>query len=780
MRYQLPIDDIREKALSLLAALKPGERFVISAPTGSGKSTRLPLWCREVSDGKVLVVEPRRLACRTLAGWVSSALGEEPGETVGYCVRREQVFSERTRVLFVTPGVARRFLSEGPLQDFAFVIFDEFHERGWETDTVMAILAARGEQAPRLILMSATLEAQRIAQVYKARTLESSGRSFPVEIRYQPDSGVVAPTGQNLLDRVARAVRSAWTDSGKMLVFLPGIASMQELKSRLSGLPVGLLHGTFTRERQDRAFGGNEPGIILATNVAESSLTVPGVTTVVDSGLEKRAIHQSGYVALATVAIAQASADQRAGRAGRTAPGLCLRLWDGKARLEPARPPDLERMELDELLLFLAGLPDGLKTTCDWLDPPPGFAWERARGRLLQRGLIDQGDRLTELGRAAERLPVEAAWARLLALATNSLRSDLCDLHAFSAARRSWISTRSNSDQAERRRLDFGEEPWARALAMLRHGDPSSHGLDAETLQEARTLSSELRELLGEQERSSESRPHPELKDFLARHWPERHFVRRQNRDAWGNGEVECRAGRGESLPEECLAAVFLRVEPVLGRGLKVDLRGSCPLPVELSLLRRHGYGSPELSKIRFREGTVVARIAWTFAGRVLGQTEEELAGAPLRQALVELCRTGEWQTGLWQQWETFCFYETLSEGLSGFSPARTRTPEDELTRRLETLGLETSEELELLDDTDFQPDAGKLQDHETLKKTYPSLYHYGGVAYGVLYCPERRLVVLRWRSGPRGSRPNPNQLPRWNGWRVEVDERGRITPLRR
>lgn len=724
-------------------------------------------------------MEPRRLACRALARWVSSALDEKPGETVGYCVRREQVCSERTEVLYVTPGVARRFLSEGQLQDFAFVIFDEFHERGWESDTVMAILAARGERAPRLVLMSATLEAGRIAQVYRARTLESVGRSFPVEIRYQPESGVVAPTGQNLTERAARAVRSAWTGAGRMLVFLPGIAAMQELKSQLSGLPVGLLHGTFTRQRQDRAFTGDESAIILATNVAESSLTVPGVTAVIDSGLEKRAIHQSGYVALATVAISQASADQRAGRAGRTAPGLCLRLWDGKARLESARPPDLERMELDDLLLFLAGLPDGLDTKCEWLDPPPNFASERARERLLQKGLISEVGRLTELGKAAEKLPVEAAWARILALTPVSLRSDLCDLHAFSAARRSWISPHSDSDHAERRRLDFGEEPWARALIMLRHGDPSSHGLDMETLQEARTLSSELRELLGGQERSTESRPHPELKDFLAQHWPERHFVRRQTRDAWGNGEVECRAGRGESLPEECQAAVFLRVEPVIGRGLRVDLRGSCAMPVDLSLLRRHGYGSPELSKIRFREQKVVARIAWTFAGRVLGQTEEELEGAPLRQALVELCRAGEWQASLWQRWETFCFYETLSESLSGTSPARTRTPEDELTRRLETLGLETSEELELLDDADLEPDAEKVQEHETLKKTYPSLYHYGGVAYDVLYYPVRRLVVLRWLSGPRGSRPNANQLPRWNGWKVEVDERGRVTPLR-
>ncbi len=779
MSVQLPIDEVRQETLARLQKMKPGERLVLSAPTGSGKSTRLPLWCREAGHDKVLVIEPRRLACRALATWVAATLGEKPGQTVGFGVRREQCQSEQTKILFVTPGVARRMLSEQLIGEYSIVIFDEFHERSWETDSVMAVLAAAEPQssAPRLLLMSATLTVEKLASVYGARTLESSGRSYPVEISHDTNDANALPSSQNLADRVAAAIKQSWTGEGRMLVFLPGLAAMQDVRNRLLSLPVRLLHGTFTQQRQDHAFAGDEPGIILATNVAESSLTVPGVTAVVDSGLEKRAIHQAGYVALATVPISAASADQRAGRAGRTAPGTCLRLWGPRARLETSRPPDLERMELDDLLLFLASLQAGISTPCVWLDPPPSFAWDRAKDRLTAKDLIDVNGRLTALGLAAEKLPVDADWARILAMAPVELRSNLCDLHAFSSARRSWVSPKSTEEQSDERRQDLGEEPWGRALSLLRRGDPAQHGLDPETLLEAQTLSGELWELLGGGEQARSDRPHPQLKEFLARHWPERHFVRRESRDAWANGTVECRTGRGDSLPEECQAAVFLRVEPILGRGLKVDLRGNCSLPLSFSELRRWGYGSPELSKVRWRENQVVARIAWTFAGRVLSQTEETLEGAALRKALVELCQHQQWKPGLWANWESFVFYESLQESLAG-QPSGV-VLERAVEERLERLGLEAIEDLELLDDTDLQPDLEKLEGHSVLEKTYPRQYHYGGVSYDALYYPERRKVTLRWRSGPRGARPNPTQLPRWNGWAVEVDERGRVTPLR-
>lgn len=770
---KLPIDSSRHELTQALRALPSGGRLVLSAPTGSGKSTRVPIWSSEAGLGPILVVEPRRIACRTLATWVAQGLGQEVGATVGFSVRFEQRLSQRTEILFVTPGIARRFLAEGSLERFGTVIFDEFHERGWETDTVMAALSA-GAGGQRLILMSATLAAERLVSVYRADRIESFGRSYPVQVSYRAEGELTVPSLARLTERVCRAIEEHWDRDGGTLVFLPGLASMREVKQRLPKLPVRLLHGTFSHRAQDSCFDDSSPRIVLATNVAESSLTLPGITSVIDSGLEKRPIHQSGYVALSTVPIAVSSAEQRAGRAGRTAPGRCLRLWDEKARLEANRPPDLERMELDDLLLFLAGLPDGLATPMHWVDNPPAFAWDRARERLSRRGLLDAGGRATELGRKVGQLPVEADWARVMALAPPELRADLCDLYALSTARRGLSLPQADHEQIELRKKELGEEPWRRLLSTLRLGHPSRHGLDAEALEEARRLAGDLRESLHLREAPVGGAPHPELGLFLARTWPERHFVRRATRDAWGNGQVECRLARGEELPEDCVATLLLQVEPVVARGLKVELRGRWALPTTASLLRQAGYGEPELSKIRFRDGVVSARIAWTYAGRVLATEEQEVSGAALRQALMELARQGSWSPGLWESWQEHAYYSSLAARLEG----ETRPPESAeelLVAHLADLGVESSADLELLEPVDYRaapPDPA-------LAKAYPRQYLYGGVVFDVEYQPERCRVRLCWRSGPRGPKLNVQHLPRWNGWSVEMDERGRVTPLR-
>ena len=769
----LPIDDSRDELDHALRELAPAGRLVLSAPTGSGKSTRVPVWCLEAGLGPVLVIEPRRIACRTLAGWVARGLGQEVGGSVGFSVRFEQRCSQSTEILFVTPGIARRFLSEGSLERYRTIIFDEFHERSWETDTVMAALAA-GDGGQRLLLMSATLAAERLVATYEARRVESFGRSFPVQVSYRTEGELTVPSPFRLTERVSRAIEDDWDHDGGTLVFLPGLAAMREVKQRLPKLPIRLLHGTFAHKAQDSCFDDRSPRIVLATNVAESSLTLPGITMVIDSGLEKRPIHQSGYVALSTVPIAVSSAEQRAGRAGRTAPGRCLRLWDEKARLEAQRPPDLERMELDDLLLFLAGLPAGLATPLSWVDAPPGFAWDRALLRLRSKGLIDPSGLATELGRAVGRLPVEADWAGVLALAPVELRADLCDLYSISSARRGLALPQADHEQVELRKKELGEDPWRRSISSMRFGDAQRHGLDGEGLDEARRLSRDLREALGVQDVPDRGAPHPDLGLYLARSWPERHFVRRATRDAWGNGQVECRLARAEDLAEDCVAAVILQVEPVVARGLKVELHGRWALPTTASLLRQAEYGKPELSKIRFREGVVSAKVAWTYAGRVLATEEQEVQGEALRQALVQLARQGSWNKGLWESWEAWAYYASLARKLEGDLTA-VPTTEELLREHLAGLGIETSADLELLESKDYFAPAPD----ETVAKAYPRQYLYGGVAFDVEYLPERSRVRLVWRSGPKSPKLNVQHLPRWNGWAVEMDERGRVTPLR-
>lgn len=778
---KLPIDQIQEDFLATFQAMKPGGRLVLTAPTGSGKSTRLPLWCKAAGARRVLVLEPRRVAARTLATWVAKGLGQGVGQTVGYSVRFESHHSKDTEILFVTPGVGRRLLVDGTLEDFDVVIFDEFHERSWETDALLALLAAR-KAGPKLIIMSATLTAEALVQRYQAEYLESQGRTFPVDIHYH-DGGeqeLTVPSGKHLASRCAKVVRQIWQrQSGSLLVFLPGLSSMHDVASQLGALPVVLLHGTFSQKEQSRAFDESERKIVLATNVAESSLTIPGITAVVDSGLERRQIHQSGYVALATVPVALSSADQRAGRAGRVAAGECWRLWRQAARLETSKPPDLCRMELDDLVLFFSALPEGLASKAHWMDEPPSFAWERARERLMKHRLVSASGHLTELGKTAQKLPVDQEWARVLVEAPKHLKGDLCDLCALATARRSPVKNTSSEEVAAQRKKDWGSEPWGQALALVRMGEPKKHALEGESLALCRRVSSELRQLVGAGERSKGVlRPDKELQSFLARHWSERFFLVRGKRQAWGNGQVECRLARGEDLPEDCTVAFFLQVNPTIARGLKVELQARWGLPTRVSVLREAGVGEPELSKIRWIKGVLQARVVWKHASRDLGSSEQILTGLALRRGLATLASERRWQKDVVEQMEEEQFYLKLRAELASERFDELAVP-DLMERRLQELGVENCEDLELIEPEDFLQ--GTLDDleREALQKDYPRTYRFGGASFSMNFEPRKKRVVMNSLSQTKGLKLNAQHLPRWNGWKVELEERGRRTILR-
>jgi ATP-dependent RNA helicase HrpB len=778
----LPIDSLQAEFSQTFEGLGDGGRIVLTAPTGSGKSTRVPVWCRDGCQGRVLVIEPRRVAARTLAGWVAKGQNEPVGQSVGYSVRFESRHNAETQILFVTPGVARRFLVDGIVNDFAVVVFDEFHERSWETDALLAVLAARS-RGPKLVIMSATLMADQLVERYKAKLLEAEGRAFPVTVSYHDggESELTVPSTRNLVSRVSRAVRRAWEqdNQGSVLVFLPGLASMSEVASGLGQLPTVLLHGTFSQKEQARAFSEDERKIVLATNVAESSLTIPGITTVVDSGLERRQIHQSGYVALATVPVALSSADQRTGRAGRVCAGRSLRLWSQEGRLETTRPPDICRMELDELVLFFSALDQGLSTPAEWVDPPPAFAWERAKERLEKSGSIDSEGFLTELGRGVQKLPVDQEWARLLLSAPSELRGDLADLCALATARRSPIKNTRSEDVIKARKEDWGEEPWGQALAILRVGDPVRHALGSEGLQICRRVSDELRSLIEAGSRAKDVlKPQPGLRDFLARMWPERFFLLRGGRDAWGNGQVECRLGRGEELPDDCVAAFMLQVNPTLARGLKVELQARWGLPVRFSLLRKAGIGEPELSKIRWLNGALQARVVWKHAGRDLGSAEEVLNGSALRKALATLAAQSRWRKEATKLMLEEHYYRRLSAALAGREFSE-RSLDELMEARLQELGVQECADLELLEDSDFLTGDLPSYELEKLQTDYPQLYRFGGLTFEMEYDPKKRRVTMNSLSKGKGVKVNPQHLPRWNGWKVELNERGRKTVLR-
>ncbi|MEN6538147.1 MAG: ATP-dependent helicase HrpB, partial [Mizugakiibacter sp.] len=432
------------------AALAAGTRLVLEAPPGAGKTTQVPPALRDepwLAGRRIVMLEPRRLAARAAAEFMARQLGEEVGQTVGYRIRFEARVSAATRIEVVTEGILTRMLQDDPeLAGVGALLFDEFHERHLQGDLGAALaLDVQATLRPdlRLVVMSATLDGERVARWLDAPRIASPGRAFPVRVAYPP-----ARTPEPWESHLRRAVELALTETdGDVLVFLPGrreIARAQDVLANLDApaLDVLPLHGELSLAEQRAALVPAEPGtrrVILATNVAESSVTLPGIRAVVDSGLarEPRFDPHSGLTRLETVTISQASADQRAGRAGRVAPGVAYRLWPESKRLEPARTPEIAQVELSGLALELAawGISAHSSGALPWLEAPPAGALAQARELLQRLGALDDAQRITALGRAMLKLGATPRLAAAALRAPETLRPLVADLLALMEAR---------------------------------------------------------------------------------------------------------------------------------------------------------------------------------------------------------------------------------------------------------------------------------------------------------------------------------------------------------
>ena len=424
----LPID---ESLPRLTAALTERDAVVLVAPPGAGKTTRVPLVLAQqpwAKDRKILVLEPRRLAARAAADRMAKTLGDAVGQTVGYRVRFGSKISTRTRIEVVTEGIFTNTILDDPsLEGTAAVLFDEFHERSLDADLGLA-LARDAQQGLRpdlkLLVMSATLDGARVARLLgDAPVVTSEGRAFPVETRYVPrDPG--KPVEPHVADVVERALRA---EAGSVLVFLPGAAEIRRTETLLRERPLGPavdvvpLFGALEAEAQDRAIAPTPPGqrkVVLATSIAETSLTIEGVHIVIDSGLARVPRYEPdiGFTRLETVRVSRAAADQRRGRAGRTEPGICYRLWDEAqtGSLEAFARPEILAADLSGLVLDLAewGVTD--PDTLAFLDPPPRPALAEARALLRELGAIDADYRITDEGRALRTLPLPPRLARMV------------------------------------------------------------------------------------------------------------------------------------------------------------------------------------------------------------------------------------------------------------------------------------------------------------------------------------------------------------------------------
>jgi len=424
----LPIDAALP---ALRTALANRNAAVLVAPPGAGKTTRVPLVLLEESwakNKKILVLEPRRLAARAAATRMAVTLGEQVGDAVGLRVRFGSRVTKRTRIEVVTEGVFTRLVIDDPsLEGVAAVLFDEFHERSLDADLGLA-LARDSQQALRpdlkLLVMSATLDSARVAALLgDAPAIESEGRAFPVETRYL-GRDPRAPIERQVTEALERALR---TEAGSLLVFLPGAGEIRRteslLKERINDTAVDIvaLYGALDAREQDRAISPAPPGrrkVVLATSIAETSLTIEGVRVVIDSGLSRVPRYEPdvGITRLETVRVSRAAADQRRGRAGRVEPGVCYRLWDEPqtASLEAYTRPEILSADLSSFMLDLAqwGVSDPGKLA--FLDPPPRAALAEAKTLLAELGAIDSDGRITEEGRKLRALPLPPRLARMV------------------------------------------------------------------------------------------------------------------------------------------------------------------------------------------------------------------------------------------------------------------------------------------------------------------------------------------------------------------------------
>jgi ATP-dependent RNA helicase HrpB len=664
----LPIDDALP---ALRAALGQRTSAVLVAPPGAGKTTRAPLalldepWAR---GKRLILLEPRRLAARAAAARMAATLSEKVGETIGLRVRLTSLISKRTRIEVVTEGVFTRLILADPaLEGVAAVLFDEFHERSLDADLGLAFAldaqAALREDL-RLLIMSATLDGARVrALLGDSPLIESQGRAYPVATRY-----VGRNPNARIEDEVARVTLDALaSESGSILVFLPGqgeirrVAETLEARIRSPVIDIAPLYGALDSRAQDLAIAPAPEGrrkIVLATSIAETSLTIEGVRVVIDSGLMRVPVYEPdvGLTRLETVRVSRANADQRRGRAGRVEPGVCYRLWEEAANggLRPYAAPEILSADLSGLALDCAlwGVADPAKLA--FLDPPPRAALKEARGLLTAIGALDSEGRITEEGRAIAGLALPPRLARMVidaapagdgaiaseiavVLTERGLGGDAVDLGARIEAFR-----RDRSQRAEdARRLARGLAARAQALTP----GPSPHSPSRDGRPPERPSGRGERTLLPPGEGGRRSRPDEgqrltSVGALLASAYPDRIAIARGKR-----GEFLMANGRAAALEaHDALAGEpFLAIGEIAGRAGSARVVTAAPLTLD-DIEQIAGASIETVDELSFDRASASLRArrrrrlgALVLAEQTLAVPQDEAAALALARGILSL-----------------------------------------------------------------------------------------------------------------------------------------------
>ncbi|MBX3249027.1 MAG: ATP-dependent RNA helicase, partial [Myxococcales bacterium] len=781
---------------------------VISAPTGSGKSTRVPAWLLEGARAgqQVWVIEPRRVACRALASRVASTEGTRLGARVGYRVRDDDRTSAETQLIFATPGIALRQLAE--VRACRAVVVDELHERRLDVDLLLALL--RHEREAGLVVMSATFAGDEIAASLRGAHLHAEGRLFPVRVTHVGDR---PPDRHELVERVEQALARAADDPGDVLVFLPGKGEINAVYERLAprrDLTTLTLHGGLTLDEQARVFEpASKRKVILSTNVAETSLTVPGVGVVIDSGLVRRTRYHQGRGFLTLMPIADDSAEQRAGRAGRTAAGVCYRLWSQSARLAPTTPPEVHRESLVPLVLGAAGAGVPVRAL-PFLDPPKEHALLQAEAELRALGALDDAGGVTREGLALSSLPLDAYAGRLVVeaqarreLGEHALADDVVALvAALAVGRPLFEGPPREQDLADGSDLRAGGCDVVALVRAMREGNAGRDGLHPVALREARQLQERLRQALrwpgreGARAATDAIDRHAIARVILAADARSAYIARHRKREtAWANGGPELDLGRESAVRWKLERDAGRRGVPKVDAMLVLDTRAlgttpretrliaTCAMPVPLAWLVEAGLGEERLGSVTRARGRIVANLERVYAGTVLATREAEPEGPLAREAIAKLFLEGRLFKGALADAERRLGERALAAGLAGthlgdtlgLSPTKAPPPLDVfLAERLLELGVERLTDLALLSAEDLLPEALPEYERELLTREFPPRVSVGDAEYVSEVDVAQRLVTLRMVRGQRTTPPPAQYIPRFGGFKV-CAEAGRV-----
>jgi len=778
--YQsLPINSIKEAFLDALQR----SHVVVESPTGSGKSTVLPLWC--AIRGRVLVVEPRRLACRSLSRYVAQIAQSKLGQDVGYAVRFDNRYTDLTKITFVTPGVALRWFAENGLKNFETVILDEFHERRWDTDLIAALLRYKFVHcSQRIVITSATVEGASLRRFLAGERLTAEGRMFPVKVHYADDNSL--PKLKHLEERILTAMRSVMDQyDGDILVFLPGRGEIQSTLSFLQGkvdAEIVPLHATTSNQYQDKALRcADHRRIILATNIAETSLTIPGVNVVIDSGLERRTHHRNARTVLGLHCISQAAAEQRRGRAGRLRSGVCIRLWGKNAKLEAFTPPEIEREELTELILSAAAA--GV-TVAELKFPNklPQHAVQKGMELLQNMNAIDNHGRITSHGRRLYPLPLDPLFSHLIsAMPDSATQMAMVDLSAALAVSQRVVQVVQNEHQLHHLQQWLPELCDATLLIRcIREKPYEKLSINRQALDEAVRIAEHTRRILNLPPIDPDNPlPRETILSAIANAAPSLVFVRREKRRlAMGNGFTEVEIGAESCFPEKAEAAIVLDQHSKPAKGMSKTLNiATCLAPVNLTWLHNQGIGELKVSSPVIEDNNIYIMQQRVYAGRIIYQDREKAAADHLIPAATSLILEGKLLSPAGHQ---------IQEDINSWNLYIAVNKSDEapvdaaqwLSLKLRQLGVCCNDDLALIEPQDLKFNGIPDWERAQFDQSYPRTLKLANLHMQIHYNPKKKVVTLEKIAGVRKKQPQRKELPLWSGWSLRYRDGSKVVDI--